>query len=81
MVVTVLLFAHLAETSGAERLSIDLPAGSTVADALDRLAGTHPSIAAIRPILAVAVNERYAATDQILCDGDTLALIPPVSGG
>lgn len=30
---------------------------------------------------AVAVNREYAAPDQILSDGDEVAILPPVSGG
>lgn len=30
---------------------------------------------------AVAVNQEYAAPDQILTDGDEVAILPPVSGG
>jgi molybdopterin converting factor small subunit len=31
--------------------------------------------------LAVAVNREYVAPDAVLCDGDEVALLPPVSGG
>jgi molybdopterin synthase sulfur carrier subunit len=31
--------------------------------------------------IAVAVNKRYAEDDAPLCQGDEVALIPPVSGG
>jgi len=31
--------------------------------------------------LAVAVNRVYSAPDVVLCDGDEVALLPPVSGG
>lgn len=78
---TVLVFAQLAEKVGTDRLTLDLAAGSTVAAALDTLAATHPAIAAMRAVIAVAVNERYCNPATVLNEGDTLALIPPVSGG
>ncbi|MEO6829935.1 MAG: molybdenum cofactor biosynthesis protein MoaE [Acidobacteriaceae bacterium] len=31
--------------------------------------------------VAVAVNREYAAPTQVLCEGDEVALLPPVSGG
>jgi len=31
--------------------------------------------------LAVAVNRHYCSPSQILCEGDEVALLPPVSGG
>ncbi len=77
----VLLFANLAEAVGKNRLSLELNGGATVSDALDALADDHPVIGEARTTLAVAVNEQYAANTAELADGDTLALIPPVSGG
>ena len=77
----VLLFAQLAEAIGSDRLTIDLPDGATVADALALLSKDHETIAAAANAIAVAVNEQYSATTAVLNDGDTIALIPPVSGG
>jgi molybdopterin converting factor subunit 1 len=78
---TVLLFAQLREAVGSDRISIELPNGSTVADALDALASKHPSIAALKSSIAVAVDETYRPPTFPLNDGCTIALIPPVSGG
>ena len=35
----------------------------------------------MRSSIVVAVNEAYCKEDHALSDGDTIALIPPVSGG
>jgi molybdopterin synthase catalytic subunit len=77
----VLLFANVAEAVGHDRLTVDLPDDATVADALDALSNDHAAIVGMRPTLAVAVNERYCNGATALADGDTIALIPPVSGG
>ena len=80
MSVTVLLFASYADALGTSRLSVDVADGATVSDVLGRLrerAGTRE----LPPKPLVAVNERYAGTDQALRSGDTLAVIPPVAGG
>jgi molybdopterin converting factor subunit 1 len=76
-----LFFARLAESVGAREGTLTLPAGATVADALNLLASRHPGLAQIRSGVAAAVNERYARPGDALSDGDVLALIPPVSGG
>lgn len=78
---TVLLFAQLAQEVGSNRLTLELREGATVHDALELLIAQHPSIAAMRTRIAIAVNEAYCTSSQLLHDGDTLALIPPVSGG
>jgi molybdopterin synthase catalytic subunit len=59
----------------------ELPAGESVAGLLTRLRseGRIPE-GALRS-LAVAVNREYASKDQLLQDGDEVAILPPVSGG
>ena len=81
MRIRVLLFAAVADQVGQSERDVDVPDGSTVADALDRLAADHAPIAAMRDRLATAVDMTYVKPDHVLQDGDELALIPPVSGG
>jgi molybdopterin synthase catalytic subunit len=76
MEVTIRLFAMLRERAGAREISLELPDGARVADAIEALG----EIAAGLP-LVMAVNREYAPEDRVLDPGDELALIPPVSGG
>ncbi len=78
---TVLLFAQLAEDLGKDQLTLDVANGAPVADALASQAEEQQAIPAIRTTLAVAVKEHYCPLTTVLQDGDTVALIPPVSGG
>lgn len=78
---TILLFAHAADAVGKRELSIELPDGATVDDAMAKLCEQYPSINAMRSSLAIAVNARYAKSSDIIPDGATIAVIPPVSGG
>src|SRR4051794_41459471 len=66
----------LRERAGSGEMTLDLPDGSRVRDALAALGG----LAAGLP-LVMAVNREYAGADRVLDPGDELALIPPVSGG
>ena len=70
------LFAMLRERAGAREVTLSLPDGARVSDALAELG----SIAEGLP-LVMAVNREYADENQVLDAGDELALIPPVSGG
>ena len=70
------LFAMLRERAGTREVTLRLPEGARVSDALAELG----SIAEGLP-LVMAVNREYADEDQVLDSGDELALIPPVSGG
>lgn len=79
--VTVLAFARAREALGQSRLTLAVPADSTVDDCLDEIARRYPAIAAMREGLLLAVNETYAGGHTRLRAGDTVGLIPPVSGG
>ena len=81
MTLRVLLFAQLADSIGQRSIDMELPHGATVADLLRALEGRHAPVAALRGRLAVALDERYATADTVLHKGQTIALIPPVSGG
>ena len=81
MHVRVRLFASLRETAGAGEVRLELPEGATAEAAWGRLAMAHPALAPRRMSLAASVNRRYAAFDTVLCEGDELVFIPPVSGG
>jgi MoaE-MoaD fusion protein len=76
MEVTVRLFAMLRERAGVPELTLELPEGARVSDALESLEGLAEGIP-----LVMAVNREYADEGQVLDPGDELALIPPVSGG
>jgi MoaE-MoaD fusion protein len=74
--VTVRLFAILRERAGSPELTLDLPEGACVGDALAELSGLAGDVP-----LVMAVNREYASDEHVLDSGDELALIPPVSGG
>ncbi len=76
MNVTVRLFAGLRERAGTNEVTLELPDGARVADALAQLSGLTADTAVV-----MAVNREYADETQPLNGGDELALIPPVSGG
>lgn len=78
MRVQVLLFALFREQAGQARLQLELPEGSTVADAKALLEAQYPL--QLTGGLA-AINEQLAQSSDPLKDGDELAFLPPVSGG
>jgi molybdopterin converting factor subunit 1 len=76
MEVTVRLFAMLRDRAGSPELTLELPDGARVGDALAELHGLAEGLP-----LVMAVNREYADEERVLDPGDELALIPPVSGG
>jgi MoaE-MoaD fusion protein len=81
MRVRVLFFGILKDVAGCASESLELPAASSVRDALDYCISRWPEIKDVMPSVAVAVNQRYAGSDTMLDNGDEVALLPPVSGG
>ncbi len=76
MEVTLRLFAVLRERAGAPEVTLELPEGARVRDAVERVGTLVEDV----PVV-MAVNREYAGDDRPLAPGDELALIPPVSGG
>jgi molybdopterin converting factor subunit 1 len=79
MTVTVLLFASYAEQIGSSSMTLELPEGTRVDEALSRIQASAAGRLPPKPM--VAVNQSYAKGSDILRAGDELAIIPPVAGG
>ena len=79
MRVCVLYFGVLKDLVGHGRSEMDLAEGTSVAELLE----IHRGLAAgaVWESIAVAVNQEYARAEDVLKDGDEVALLPPVSGG
>jgi len=77
--VTVRCFAAVRECLGRDAVELQVPAGTTVEALRQQLAAMAPAL--VRVPVAFAVNQGYARGDAKLCDGDEVALIPPISGG
>lgn len=81
MKIELLLFAQLRDAFGAGSVTLEVEAGATVSVAA---AAAFASLADQRyeklPV-RFAVGESFVDDDFVLREGDTLALIPPVSGG
>ena len=76
--ITVLLFAHLQEQFGGEKIIVN-ETELTVRELKDRLKTEYNWNDSQR--VMTAINEEYATDEDIIKTGDTVALIPPVSGG
>lgn len=76
--IKVLLFAHLQEQVGQEMIIVEKDS-LTVKQLRDFLCDTY-SLGSMENVM-VAVNEEYALDNDNVQAGDTVAFIPPVSGG
>lgn len=81
MHLNLLYFAHVRERIGKSGEELELPDGSTVADALAALVALYPSLERLLPTLRVAVDAEFVDLGHPLHDGAEVVLIPPVAGG
>ena len=79
MKIVVKAFGITKDIIGASQLTMYCE-GNTVDALRQQLSAQYPALAGLRSMM-IAVNEAYAAEHEILNDNDTVALIPPVSGG
>ena len=81
MTITVRLFSVLRETAGTDRVTLDVPPGIRTGEVVRRVCAQFPALDPFAPIIRTAVNDDWAPADQVVEDGDELALLSPVSGG
>ncbi|WP_088066687.1 molybdopterin converting factor subunit 1 [Gottfriedia luciferensis] len=77
--IKVLLFAHLREKLGTEQLMIQDKNEMSVQDLKIWLSEQY-NLQSLNHVMT-AINEEFVTDDEVVKDGDTVAFIPPVSGG
>jgi molybdopterin synthase catalytic subunit len=80
MRVEVRTFATLREIA-VDRCDLALDDAATLRAAWQAMVERYPGLAPHEPYVRPARGGRYAAWDERLADGDTIAFLPPVSGG
>jgi len=74
----VLFFAHLRDAVGEDYITLNA-SGKTVADLKIELSTVY-NLPKLDTVMT-AINEEFAANDEVILEGDVIAFIPPVSGG
>ncbi|MBY6036345.1 molybdopterin converting factor subunit 1 [Fictibacillus nanhaiensis] len=78
--VHILLFANLAQEAGTQKIEIEMDLPASVEQVRKKFKEEIGHLKGIDHCL-IAVNEEYAEEMDIVKAGDTIAFIPPVSGG
>jgi molybdopterin converting factor subunit 1 len=79
--IQVLYFAVFRERLGRDAEELELPAGAGLDALVAALEQRHDAVRALRGRYRIAVNQAFTRGDELLGDGDEVALIPPVAGG
>jgi len=81
MQISILFFASAQDATGCSDLMWECAEGTTVEQCVLELQTRHPALIALAPRLRFAVNAEFADPSAVLKPGDTLAMLPPMSGG
>ena len=79
MIAEVLFFGATAQVTGQRRIAIEVAPETRANTIFDKLVADHPRLALHK--LRFAVNQQFATGNEIICDGDELAMFTAVSGG
>ena len=80
MEIEVLFFGMSRDLVGQSAINIEITDGISVKMFREILVNKYPKFSELDSF-AIAVNESYAEEELLLTHKDTLAIIPPVSGG
>ena len=79
MSVRILFFGATADVTGEREIEIESVHPTTSRNVFDQIVATYPSLSTHR--LLFSVNQQYSSGDEIVSDGDELAIFTAVSGG
>lgn len=79
MPISILFFGATAEITGKRKISIEPSPELVASDVFGKLFDDFPSLKNHR--LHYSINQQYATGDEVLRDGDELAIFTAVSGG
>ncbi|MCB0569446.1 MAG: MoaD/ThiS family protein [Phaeodactylibacter sp.] len=80
MQVNILAFGIARDILGAGSITLDVPEQATVSELKELLCSRYPRFEKLAS-MAIALNAEYASDTQVICAGDEIVIIPPVSGG
>jgi molybdopterin converting factor subunit 1 len=81
MTIRVRLFARARDLAGADLVSLELPAGSSIAEVRKQLTLARPELASLLLQCALALDGEFAQDAQAVGENAEIAVLPPVSGG
>lgn len=81
MQIRLLAFGPARDAVGSDAVMVSLPEGCTIEALVTEAVRRFPALNSLSGRMAFACNAAWAGATTVLCEGDEVALIPPVSGG
>ncbi|CAN5272324.1 molybdopterin converting factor subunit 1 [soil metagenome] len=79
MHLNVLFFGATADITGQRRVEVAIAPETTASEVSQNVIAEYPRLASHK--IHISLNQQYATGDEIVCDGDELAIFTAVSGG
>jgi len=79
--VLVKFFASARDIVGKKDLKMEIEKNCRVKDVMENIFKEYPELKKLEDQLLISVNKDRTAKDEILKDGDEIAVMPPVTGG
>jgi len=79
--VLVKFFASARDSVGKKNLEMEIKKNCKVGDVMENLFEEYPGLQEMEDHLLISVNKDRTGKDEILKDGDEIAVMPPVTGG
>lgn len=80
MKITIKAFGIASEIAGKRQWEMEVPEGSSIDELREILTAELPKLKTIIQF-SLALNQSYVTSNEVLNQGDEIAIIPPVSGG
>ena len=80
MKIQLLLFGITADVIGQKSITLELDENASIGFLKEKILAENPKLGNYKSF-SVAINIEYTTDESLLKNGDTVALIPPVSGG
>jgi molybdopterin synthase catalytic subunit len=81
MHIDIFYFATMRTLAGVKQEKINLPVGATVEQLKIHLANRNPEMAEALNTCLVSVDRKLALPEQVIVEGQEVAIFPPISGG
>lgn len=79
---TVRFFAGAAEAAGTQTMTIEMPAGATLADLVATIGVDNPRLIEVLSVCTLLLDQRPAEVSTVLSAGQaTIDVLPPFAGG
>lgn len=81
MKVRVQFFSRLRDLTGNAEMDLEVPAGATAADLLEKIYSGTPALRDWDKSILVAAGVEFVGRDYVIKPGDEISIMPPVQGG